>query len=230
MKLIILDEADALLRSNFKHQIYDILSILPKCQIVLCSATFPRYVYNLANSFMSNPKQIKLSKNKFVPSEIMHFYVEFDDDAYKFEALVDIFQQFFISQTIIFCSSSERAEWVYENLKNNNFPVLILTGKMDQKERDSVFNLFKEGEIKILVTTDVWSRGIDIKQVSIVINYDLAGTKETYIHRAGRVGRFGKKGASINFILSEELEFLKQIERDYNIKITELPNNLEDLL
>jgi ATP-dependent RNA helicase len=111
-----------------------------------------------------------------------------------------------------------------------NFTVSAMHGDMPQKERDSIMVEFRSGASRVLITTDVWGRGLDVQQVSLVINYDLPTNKENYIHRIGRSGRFGRKGVAINFVTTEDVRVLRDIEHFYSITIEEMPKNIADMI
>ena len=113
---------------------------------------------------------------------------------------------------------------------DENYPISYIHGDMLQKERESNLNNFKNGTTRLLLSTDLLSRGIDIQQLSLVINFDLPRDNETYIHRIGRSGRYGRKGIAINFVTNDEFENLKTIEKYYNTKIEEMPKNIVDYL
>jgi superfamily II DNA/RNA helicase len=137
------------------------------------------------------------------------------------------------SQAIIFSNTIKKVDWLKENLEKNNFEITYIHGKMTAKERDDIVKEFREGKTRILLTTDLLARGIDIPQVNLVINYDLPPNKETYIHRIGRCGRFDKKGVAITMVKMEDQSDVKTFNKMkyfYRIKIDELPDNIDKLL
>ena len=133
-------------------------------------------------------------------------------------------------QAVIFCNTRKKVEWLAEKMRANNFTVSAMHGEMPQKERDSIMNEFRSGSSRVLITTDVWARGLDVQQVSLVINYDLPGNRELYIHRIGRSGRFGKKGVAVNFVKDDDVSALRDIEQYYSTQIDEMPMNVADLI
>ena len=116
-------------------------------------------------------------------------------------------------------------DWLTEKMREANFTVSSMHGDMPQKERDAIMKEFRSGQSRVLITTDVWARGIDVQQVSLVINYDLPNNRELYIHRIGRSGRFGRKGVSINFVKNDDIRILRDIEQYYSTQIDEMPMN-----
>jgi superfamily II DNA/RNA helicase len=153
-----------------------------------------------------------------------------DNETLKFDALCDIYSSISVSQTIIYCNSKRKSDWIREKLLAKGFTVECIHGDMRQKDRDEILNNFRSGKHRILLATDIISRGIDIQQVSLVINYDLPKHKETYIHRIGRSGRFGRKGVSINFVTYEDRRNMKSIESFYSTYIEPLPENFQGIL
>ncbi|KAF4402988.1 hypothetical protein G4B88_010440 [Cannabis sativa] len=123
-----------------------------------------------------------------------------------------------------------QVDWLTEKMRSNNFTVSAMHGDMPQKERDAIMGEFRDGTTRVLITTDVWARGLDVQQVSLVINYDLPNNRELYIHRIGRSGRFGRKGVAINFVKSDDIKILRDIEQYYSTQIDEMPMNVADLI
>jgi ATP-dependent RNA helicase len=123
-----------------------------------------------------------------------------------------------------------QVDWLTEKMRSNNFTVSAMHGDMPQKERDAIMAEFRSGTTRVLITTDVWARGLDVQQVSLVINYDLPNNRELYIHRIGRSGRFGRKGVAINFVRSDDIRILRDIEQYYSTQIDEMPMNVADLI
>ncbi|RMX60809.1 hypothetical protein pdam_00007788 [Pocillopora damicornis] len=123
-----------------------------------------------------------------------------------------------------------QVDWLVEKMREANFTVSAMHGDMPQKERDAIMKEFRSGQSRVLISTDVWARGIDVQQVSLVINYDLPNNRELYIHRIGRSGRFGRKGVAINFVKSDDIRILRDIEQYYSTQIDEMPMNVADLI
>jgi ATP-dependent RNA helicase len=118
-------------------------------------------------------------------------------------------------------------DWLTDKMREANFTVSSMHGEMAQKERDAIMNEFRQGNSRVLISTDVWARGIDVQQVSLVINYDLPSNRENYIHRIGRSGRFGRKGVAINFVTSEDVRILRDIERKYFVMMTSISSGTD---
>jgi translation initiation factor 4A len=231
LKRIILDEADEMLSKGFFEQIDNIFSYIPKdAQIVLFSATMPKEVIELAEKIMHEPVKILIKNDELTLEGIRQYYVLVDREADKFDVLCDIYGTIQITQSIIYCNSRKKVSFLARKMKENNFMVSCIYGDMQQIERNEVMKQFRNGDIRVLITTDILSRGIDIQQVSLVINYELPLELETYIHRIGRSGRFGRKGVSINLVDNNEMKDMKQLQDFYSTHIEELPQNIADLL
>ena len=226
LKLVILDEADEMLLSGFKEQVYNIFQFLNKnVQIALFSATLPSNIYQIANKFMRNPVKICVKAESLTLEGIKQYYVAVEDDRQKYLTLKDLYQHITLAQCIIYYNSVRRVVDLYEAMKEDGFPVCCLHSSMDKYERDKAFKDFRNGTARVLISTNVTSRGIDIQQVSVVINFDLPRDVHNYLHRIGRSGRWGRKGTGINFITRRDVIKMKEIETYYNTQIEELPNN-----
>ena len=151
-------------------------------------------------------------------------------EEYKFDVFLDLYNIISTTQAIIFCNTIRTVEWLSKELIDKNFAITAIHSKMSQDDRNLIVNDFRDGKTRLLLTTDLLSRGIDIPQVNLVINYDLPINKETYIHRIGRCGRFGKKGVSISMVKmndSNEVRILNRMKNYYKIDINELPEDIE---
>ena len=229
--LVVLDEADEMLSRGFKEQIYEIFQFLPtKSQVGLFSATMPKEALDITKKFMNNPLEILVKNDELTLEGINQYYIAIDNENYKFDTLCDLYSSISVSQTIIYCNSKRKADWIKDKLIANGFTVECIHGDMRQKERDDIIEGFRAGKHRILLATDIIARGIDVQQVSLVINYDMPRFREVYIHRIGRSGRFGRKGVAINFVIRDDIRILKDIEGFYNTFINELPNTLEDIM
>lgn len=227
LSLFVLDEADEMLSRGFKDQIYDIFRYIPKdTQVAIFSATMPLDVLNVTSRFMNDPKRILIKKDELTLEGIKQFYVLVNKEDWKYEVLTDFYKNMQITQAIIYCNTRRKVEYLTERLQKNDFTVSSMHGELDQKERDNIMKEFRSGSSRILITTDLLARGIDVQQVSLVINYDLPLNRENYIHRIGRSGRFGRKGVSINFVLREDMKYIKDIETFYNTKIEQMPEDI----
>mmetsp|Transcript_3932 Transcript_3932/g.9373 ORF Transcript_3932/g.9373 Transcript_3932/m.9373 type:complete len:427 (+) Transcript_3932:93-1373(+) len=231
LKAMILDEADEMLSRGFKEQIYDIYRFLPpSCQVVLMSATLPSTVLEMTRKFMNDPIKILVKRDELTLEGIQQYFVAVEKEEWKFDTLCDLYDTMTITQAVIFCNTRQKVDWLAEKLKENNFTVSAMHGDMQQEERDTVMNEFRSGSSRVLIATDLWGRGIDVQQVSLVICYDLPTNRELYIHRIGRSGRFGRKGIAINFVKDDDVRTLKDIEQFYSTQIDEMPSNIGDLV
>ncbi|OMJ10474.1 ATP-dependent RNA helicase FAL1 [Smittium culicis] len=216
IKMLILDEADQLLDMGFKEQIYDIYRHLPpSTQVILLSATLPNDVLEITEKFMTDPIRILVKRDELTLEGISQFFVAVEKEDWKFETLCDLYDSLTITQAVIFCNTRAKVDWLTSQLKDANFTVSSMHGDMSQKDRDTVMQEFRMGSTRVLITTDIWARGIDVQQVSLVINYDLPTNRENYIHRIGRSGRFGRKGVAINFVTNDDIMLLHDIEQYY---------------
>lgn len=231
MKMFVLDEADEMLSRGFKDQIYDIFRLLPSTtQVVLLSATMPAEVLEVTKKFMRDPVRILVKKEELTLEGIRQFYVSVEKEEWKLDTLCDLYETLTITQAVIFCNTRRKVDWLTEKMHARDFTVSSMHGDMDQAGRDVIMKEFRSGSSRVLITTDLLARGIDVQQVSLVINYDLPTNRENYIHRIGRGGRFGRKGVAINFVTQEDARAMKDIEQFYNTQIEEMPMNVADLI
>lgn len=226
IKTLILDEADEMLNQGFKEQIYDVYRYLPpETQVVLLSATLPREILDMTRKFMTDPIRVLVKRDELTLEGIKQFFVAVEKEEWKFDTLCDLYDTLTITQAVIFCNTKRKVEWLTEKMRENNFTVSCMHGDMPQKERNAIMDEFRSGASRVLITTDIWARGIDVQQVSLVINYDLPINRENYLHRIGRSGRFGRKGVAINFVKSDDISILRDIEQYYSTQIDEMPMN-----
>ncbi|CAN1255152.1 Eukaryotic initiation factor 4A-3 [Linum perenne] len=231
IKLLILDESDEMLSRGFKDQIYDVYRYLPpELQVVLISATLPNEILEITSKFMTDPVKILVKRDELTLEGIKQFFVAVEKEDWKFDTLCDLYDTLTITQAVIFCNTKRKVDWLTEKMRSSNFTVSAMHGDMPQKERDAIMKEFRDGTTRVLITTDVWARGLDVQQVSLVINYDLPNNRELYIHRIGRSGRFGRKGVAINFVKSDDIRILRDIEQYYSTQIDEMPMNVADLI
>ena len=179
---------------------------------------------------MNNPESILVKKEALTLEGITQFYINIKVSDWKYDILKDLYDTISISQCIIYFNSKNKLNQVYKDLIGENFPVSMIHGELTSDERKRTMNEFKGGQTRILLSTDLLSRGIDIQQLSLVINFDIPRSKETYIHRIGRSGRYGRKGVAINFVTERDMENLENIRTFYNTKIEEMPQNIVDYL
>lgn len=224
IKLVILDEADEMLSSGFKDQVYNIFqNFSTNIQVALFSATMPDSINTIIDKIMRNPVKISVKREALTLEGIKQYYVAIDDDHQKYATLKDLFTYLSISQCIIYCNSIKRVQDLYEAMKDDAFPVCRIHGNMEKTDRENAFDDFKCGSSRVLISSNVTARGIDIQQVSIVINFDLPKCVHTYLHRIGRSGRWGRKGVGINFITRRDVTKIKSIEQHYSTEISEMP-------
>jgi translation initiation factor 4A len=229
LKCLILDEADDLLSKGFLENMKEIISLIPtECRINLFSATMPKEIVQLTSNFMSNPAKILVKNEELTLLGIKQYYVTLKKE-WKLETLMNLYKGLDIAQAIIFCNSKKQVITLAEEMIKKGHMVSCIHSELQMNERAKVMSEFRSGVSRVLISTDLTARGIDVYQVSIVINYDLPTQKETYIHRIGRSGRFGKKGNAINFILPEEKDQLDGICKFYDTVIEQLPQDLSEI-
>jgi translation initiation factor 4A len=231
IKLFVLDEADEMLSRGFKDQIYDIFRLLPSTvQVGLFSATMPADVLEITQRFMRDPIRILVKRDELTLEGIKQFYVLVEREDWKLDTLCDLYETLTITQAIIYCNTRRKVDMLSQKMTERNFTVSCMHGDMDQKQRDLIMMEFRSGSSRVLITTDLLARGIDVQSVSLVINYDLPTLRENYIHRIGRSGRFGRKGVAINFLTGDDVRTLRDIEQFYSTQIEEMPMNVADLI
>jgi len=223
MKLFILDEADEMLSMGFKDQIYNIFQNFPESiQVALFSATLPEDILQLTKKFMRDPVKITMKKEDLKLDCIDQRFIALANDGMKYDTLKDLFAFISLSQCIIYCNSVKRVNDLYQAMISERFSVCAIHSSMDQSERESVFAGFRGGAHRVLISSNVTARGIDVQQVSTVINFDIPKCVHTYLHRIGRSGRWGRKGLAINFVTRHDVHLLKKIEEHYGSNIIEL--------
>ncbi|KAM6296291.1 ATP-dependent RNA helicase DDX19B isoform 3-T3 [Aegotheles albertisi] len=231
IKVFVLDEADVMIATQgHQDQSIRIQRMLPKdCQMLLFSATFEDSVWKFAQKVVPDPNIIKLKREEETLDTIKQYYVLCNNRDEKFQALCNIYGAITIAQAMIFCHTRKTAGWLAAELSKEGHQVALLSGEMMVEQRAAVIERFREGKEKVLVTTNVCARGIDVEQVSVVINFDLPVDKdgnpdnETYLHRIGRTGRFGKRGLAINMVDSKHsMNILNRIQEHFNKKINKL--------
>ncbi|KAG8712624.1 RNA helicase [Ceratobasidium sp. 423] len=209
IKMLVLDEADELLSKGFKGQVCDVYRYLPpSTQVVVLSATLPHNVLEMTTKFMTDPIRIIIQNDELTLDGIKQFFVAVEKEDWKFDTLCDLYDALTITQSVIFCNTRRKH------------------GDMVQKERDAIMAEFRQGSSRVLITTDVWARSIDVQQVSLVINYDLPSNRGNYVHRVKRSGRFGQKG----LVTIDDIRILRDIEQYYSTQIDEMPVNAAELI
>ena len=231
LKLFVLDEADQMLNKGFKEQIIEILKYVPQeSQIAIYSATMPNDILLLTKEFMKNPIKILVKKEDLTLEGIEQYYISLETEQEKYETLCDLYKTISVGQSMIYCSSKKKVIWLSEKLSEEGYPVSSIHGDITQVDRDRIMKSFRKGDTRVLITTDLLARGIDVRAVSLVINYDLPEDMQSYIHRIGRTGRFGRKGWAINFVMKTDDKYMTSIENYYQTQITEMPASIPDLI
>ena len=226
MQILVLDEADEMLSAGFNEQIYNIFQQLnTNVQVCLFSATMPPELHSLSDKFMRDPVRILVKSEMLTLEGISQFHVALETDHDKYATLKDLFTRISVSQCIIYCNSIRRVSDLAEAMTNDGFPVCCIHSGMEKDVRDKAYQEFRSGAHRVLISSNVTARGIDIQQVSTVINFDMPRDVHTYLHRIGRSGRWGRKGSGVNFVTRRDFRKLKEIESYYGTAIPELPAN-----
>jgi len=230
IKLVILDEADEMLSSGFKEQVYNIFQHFNNnIQVALFSATLPDHIQGITSKFMRDPVKIQVKAEQLTLEGISQYYVAVEDDRQKYLTLKDLYSFMSVSQCIIYANSVKRVSALYDAMVEDGFPVCRIHSGMDKSERDRAFSDFRSGTYRVLISSNVTARGIDIQQVSVVINFDIPKDVHTYLHRIGRSGRWGRKGVGINMITRRDMSKLKETEQYYSTQIKEMPASFDTL-
>ena len=231
MKYVILDEADQMLEELFAEQVKAILNdkFPSTARLALFSATMPDHVLELAERYLTSPVRILLPQDEVTLDGIKQYYVELEREDWKLSVLLDLYQHVTVNQALIYVNKRQKAEWLAKQLAMRGFTLEYIHGDMEVSERKKRMDDFRAGRVRVMISTDLLARGIDVQQVSLVINYELPVQRENYVHRIGRSGRYGKKGVAINLVTSEEKTTMKEIEEHYSTTIMELPGDLSVL-
>lgn len=221
LQMVVLDEADEMLDMGFREDIETILkSMNPEIQTCLFSATMPEEIIQIAKNYQNNPQFIKIESDTLTIDLIKQYYSIVSKEM-KYNSLIQILNQNYFNKCILFCNTKKRVSLLVEQLLKDGYNVDGLHGDLNQKQRNLVMNKFRKGQIRILVCTDIAARGIDVKEVQMVINYDIPDELEFYIHRIGRTGRAGKKGVSYTLCTKKEISKIHQIEKLCHIHMIE---------
>lgn len=228
-RTIIMDEADKLLSPEFQPVLEQIIDLCdPSHQICLFSATFPVTVKSFCEKFVPNPYSINLM-DELTLRGITQFYA-YVEERQKVHCLNTLFSKLEINQSIIFCNSVNRVELLAKKITELGYSCYYIHAKMQQANRNRVFHEFRNGATRHLVTSDLFTRGIDIQSVNVVINFDFPKNSETYLHRIGRSGRFGHLGLAVNLITSDDKDSLRRVERELGTEIRPIPANIDRTL
>ena len=232
VRYLIIDEADQMLEDRFQDQVMEILKLgFPlDARVALFSATMPPEMVRFTDNILNNPVRILVPEEEVPLDGIAQYFVELENEDWKFDVLCDIYSQLTINQAMIYCNKRQRAEWLANKMKDAKFTLECIHGEMDVAERKKRMEDFRSGKVRVLISTDMLARGIDVQQVSIVMNYELPTDPANYIHRIGRAGRYGRKGTTINLISKDEMKNLKEIKRIFpSLVMNELPENLSSI-
>jgi ATP-dependent RNA helicase DDX6/DHH1 len=222
VKIIIMDEADKLLSPEFQPVLEQIIECCHKeHQICLFSATFPVTVKTFCQQFVPNPYSINLMEELTLRG-ITQFYA-YVEERQKVHCLNTLFTKLEINQSIIFCNSVNRVELLAKKITELGYSCYYIHAKMQQANRNRVFHEFRNGATRHLVTSDLFTRGIDIQSVNVVINFDFPKNSETYLHRIGRSGRFGHLGLAVNLITLDDKDSLRRVEKELGTDIRSIP-------
>lgn len=228
IKICVLDEADEMLSIGFKDQIYNIFQQLPSnVQIALFSATMPQPIIQLTNKFMRDPVKITMQPQELNLEGIKQYFIAMNNDYDKLDCLKDLFSRLTVSQTIIYANDVRRVKDLHEMMMKEGFAVCCIHREMTKQERSDAIKQFREGGYRMLISSNITARGIDVQQVNTVINFDIPRSVDVYLHRIGRSGRWGRKGVAINFVTKMDVRQMKTIETHYGANIEEMPVNLE---
>jgi translation initiation factor 4A len=232
IRVLIMDEADQMLEDMFYKQIMAILEkgFPEKTRVALFSATMPEQVRSVAEKILNNPVRILVEPEEVRLDGIQQFYINLDREDHKFECICELYKNLNISQAVIFCNKRMKAEHIAEKMSSQGYPVTCIHGELEKAERTNRMRQFISGETRVMVATDIIARGIDVQQISLVINYELPPNRENYVHRIGRAGRFGRKGTTINLLIPEEAEMMKMIATHYGMMLTALPPDISNIL
>lgn len=228
-KVLVLDEADKLLSQDFKGMLDLLISFLPKDrQILMYSATFPLTVENFMRKHLNEPYEINLMEELTLKGVTQ--YYAFVQERQKVHCLNTLFSKLQINQSIIFCNSTQRVELLAKKIAELGYSCYYIHAKMTQHHRNRVFHDFRNGLCRNLVCSDLFTRGIDIQAVNVVINFDFPKMAETYLHRIGRSGRFGHLGIAINLITYDDRYTLHRIEKELGTEIKPIPKVIDKSL
>lgn len=239
IRIVVLDEADELLkpeaeprrgitvapedeRMGFREQMYHVFQHLAtSVQVALFTATMPAYMDGLIEKIMNSPEIIKVAPEQLTLEGIRQYYVNVYNDYDKLGAMREIYKDGAITQSIVYCNTVTRVIGLYNEMLREGFPVCCIHGEMSREEREVVLAAFKAGKHRILISSDLTARGIDVQQVGLVINYDIPTSKYVYLHRIGRSGRWGRKGVGINLVTQRrgDVRALEDIERYYRCQL-----------
>ena len=227
IKCLVLDEVDVMLSEGFRDAVYDIFKTLsPECQVIIVSATFTDEVHAISRKFMRDPVQVLVPQEQVTLEGISQFYIAVDHEHQKLDVLLDLYETLTMTQSIVFVNSRRKALWLAEAMNAEDHTVSCIHGEMPQSERDLTLREFVQGASRVLIATDILARGIDVQQVSAVMNFDLPNDRANYVHRIGRGGRFGRKAVAVNLVTENDKYLLQDIERFWSTEVLEMPGDI----
>ncbi len=232
IQYLIMDEADQMLEDLFYKQVMCILQkgFPSSTKVALFSATMPPHVIGVADQILNNPTKILIPPTAVRLDGIQQFSVPLGDKSHKFDCICDLYKNLNITQAVIFCNKKQDAESLSKQMTTQGYPVSCIHGDLEKPERRRRMEEFKNGNTRVMVATDLIARGIDIQQLSLVINYELPTNRENYVHRIGRAGRYGRKGTTINLLTESDEGAMSDICNYFGMEVKPLPNNLSNLL
>lgn len=234
LRNFVIDECDKMLEDNFIDDVQAIFGYINQnTQIVLSSATYNDNVMNISSQFMQDPILITLKEESVSLEGIDQYKITLDLEAHKFDTIMDLYTnpKLVIGQSVIFINSKRKCDYLEDLFNREKFSVRSIHGGMESAQREEAMNDFRKGSVRVLLSTDITGRGIDIPGISLVINYDVPHDVAQYIHRIGRSGRYGKKGFTIAFVCTNrDHETIKEIENHYKITIPDLPMDYDQLI
>jgi translation initiation factor 4A len=231
LRLLVLDEADQMLEHGFQEQMQTILSCedIPRdMQVALFSASLCDDTLAITRRFMQEPALILVKKEVLTLRGIRQHHIEVEA-AHKLAVLLDLWEMLVIVQAVVFVNSRRQVEWLAAAMRAESFPVSAIHSDMPPEERRHVMQEFRHGASRVLISTDLLARGIDVQQVSLVVNFDMPLSREVYLHRIGRAGRNGRVGAAISLVSARERHLLTDVEAYYSTEVSPLPNDLAEV-
>jgi len=231
IRVLIMDEADQMLEDLFYKQVMCILEkgFPTTTKVALFSATMPEKVVEVANKILNDPVRILIPPTAVRLEGIQQFYINLDREDHKFECICDLYKHLNITQAVIFCNKRQKAEMLAEKMGAQGYPITCLHGELEKGERARRMEQFIKGTTRVMIATDIIARGIDVQQISLVINYELPTNTENYVHRIGRAGRYGRKGTTINLLLPEEEGAMTEISELYGMVLERFPEDTSKL-
>ena len=231
IRCLVLDEVDVMLSEGFRDAVYDIFKTLsPDCQVIIVSATFTEEVHAISRKFLRRPVKVLIPQEEVTLEGISQFYIAVDHENQKLDVLLDLYETLTMTQSIVFVNSRRKALWLAEAMNGEDHTVSCIHGEMPQSERDSTLREFVQGGSRVLIATDILARGIDVQQVSAVMNFDLPNDRANYVHRIGRGGRFGRKAVAVNLVTDNDRHLLQDIERFWSTEVLEMPSDIASFM